>query len=302
MTYPDLKLAIVVVNYGSHGLLSDNVAPIAAHTPDADIIIVDNFSTLAERRKVAEVVRANGWTLVETATNLGFGGGMNLGVKLALKNGAGMCLLLNPDASIDKLSLAHLRSEVSVAPMVMMSPMVYTPSGRLWFGGNVLDLSNGAVLAERKSSLARGRTEPWLSGACLAVSAKLWLRIGGFDERYFLYWEDIDLSRRVLNADGEVRILRNARAIHDEGGTHNRRLGSKSELYYYYNIRNRILYSRIHLGRRDQLGWILRSAPAAWEVLTRGGRRQFLQSTRPLTIAVRATVDGIRYPLGKRPQ
>ena len=44
----------------------------------------------------------------------------------------------------------------------------------------------------------------WLTGASLAMSITLWEQVGGFDERYFLYWEDVDLSWRILQAGGEL--------------------------------------------------------------------------------------------------
>jgi GT2 family glycosyltransferase len=57
----------------------------------------------------------------------------------------------------------------------------------------------------------------WVSGACMLVRRDVFLRVGGFDERYFLYWEDADLCRRIRAAGHTVRYLPAARVVHALG-------------------------------------------------------------------------------------
>lgn len=297
-------LAVVVVNYGSHELLARNLLAVARHTPEARIVVVDNFTSAAERAAVAGLAGTNGWDLLAPDTNLGFGKGMNLGVGHARTLGADCCLLLNPDAGIDRASLLRLWETVRADPLALVSPTVYRPDGSVWFGGADLYLQSGRTASiRRRVPGSDERVEPWLSGACLMVQMQLWDRVGGFDEGYFLYWEDVDLSYRVTRAGGNLLTLPDAWAVHDEGGTHQDGrgpAGSKSSTYYYFNIRNRLLFAARHLDDSDLRRWKMSSLAASWEILLRGGRRQFLHPVEPLGAALRGIMDGWRLTARNR--
>lgn len=293
-------LAVIVVNFGSHQLLATNLVAVSRHTPNACIIVVDSFSDESERGAVKGLAERNGWLTVLPATNVGFGGGINLGVALARQQGAKCFLLLNPDAFLGAESLHLLWTAVHGDPMTLLAPKILRPDGTIWFDGADLDLNDGATRASRNSSPgASGGNVPWLSGACLMISNELWDLVGGFDERYFLYWEDVDLSYRVQSAGARIRVLEGAPAVHDEGGTHDdaqKRPSSraKSGTYYYYNVRNRLLFAGLNLNIDAQQRWKRTAARAALDILLRGGRRQFLRPLGPLRAAVKGTLDGRR--------
>ncbi len=297
------RLAIVVVNYGSHELLETNLTRVARSARDATVVVVDNFTTDSERQTVAGLAATERWTAVLLPTNSGFGGGINRGVEAARAAGATSFLLLNPDAHLDRASIQALLARSVAEPMALISPRVLTPAGTPWFDGADLYLRDGVSRARRKREQHPDeRIHPWLSGACLIVSEVLWTRIGGFDEEYFLYWEDVDLSFRVVQAGGTLVVADDAVAIHDEGGTHGedaRTPGSrgKSSIYYYYNVRNRLLFAARHLPTRDRRRWMLGALPAAWDILMQGGKRQFRHPIAPLCAAVRGTVHGLRLSL-----
>lgn len=291
--------AIVVVNYGSHHLLDANLLPMARQSPEAHVIVVDSFSTADERAAVEKQADSNGWHLVSPETNVGFGGGMNLGVSKAIELGAESMLLINPDATMERSDVELLRAEVASSPMTLCAPLIRTVDGAVWFAGADLYLRDGSIRAERRRGEGNAPYHPWLTGACLMVSRQLWNVVGGFDEDYFLYWEDVDLSHRVLKAGGRLKCLRTATAIHDEGATHTDEIPgkdhrAKSPTYYYYNIRNRLMFARKNLGPEDQLRWKRGSLKAAREILLRGGRRQFLRRPgRAISPALRGLRDGL---------
>lgn len=292
--------AIVVVNYGSHRLLKANLLPMARDSPEAHIVVVDSFSTFVERTALGELARANGWHLVLPPTNVGFGGGMNLGVDLALGLGAERLLLINPDATMGRRDVELLRAEVAASPMTMCAPIIRTSAGAVWFAGADLYFHDGSIRSERRRGTINAPYQSWLSGACLMISKQLWEAVGGFDEDYFLYWEDVDLSHRILKAGGQLKCLRAATAIHDEGGTQadetaGGRDNAKSPTYYYFNIRNRLMFARKNLSPEVQRRWRRRSLKAAREILLRGGRRQFLRRPgKALVPALRGLRDGLR--------
>lgn len=288
------SLAIVVVNFGSSDLLESNLVRVSRDVPDALIIVVDNFSSPEERSRVRMLGSAHGWLVRFLEDNRGFGAGANVGSALGFERGVTDVLLLNPDAWIDAVSVARLQDAVDTDRMLLVAPTVLTGEGQIWFDGADLYLADGLTRATRRRDERPGMdVEPWLSGACLLVTHEIWERTGGFDDEYFLYWEDVDFSHRVRLAGGRLAVVDAAVAIHDEGGTQtdsSRSERAKSEGYYYYNIRNRMLFAARHLDDGDVRRWARGIGPSAREILLRGGRRQFL---RPLP-AARAFVRGIR--------
>ncbi|WP_372468312.1 glycosyltransferase family 2 protein [Microbacterium maritypicum] len=292
------RLAVVVVNYASAKLLQRNLVVVArearAIDPDATVIVVDNWSTADERRAAEDVARANEWTLIAPQSNTGFGGGVNIGVERALADGATDVLVINPDAHIDRESLRLLESTTAASRTTLASPVISDSDGRTWFAGIDLLLDDGTMRARRKRVAGDPQPfEPWLSGACLWITREVWELAGGFDDDYFLYWEDVDFSRKVVSAGGSLALVEDASAVHDEGGTQRADPGvsrAKSETYYYYNIRNRMLFAVRHLDEAGVRRW-RRSIPrTAREVILRGGRRQLIQSAAP----IRAYLRGVR--------
>ncbi len=78
----------------------------------------------------------------------------------------------------------------------------------------------------------------------MAFTISLYELVGGYDESYFLYWEDVDFSVRASHVGAHLQVLTDVTAIHDEGGTQETTKGrAKSLLYYRYNTRNRLLFA-----------------------------------------------------------
>jgi N-acetylglucosaminyl-diphospho-decaprenol L-rhamnosyltransferase len=286
--------AIVVVNYGPPHLLLDNLTVVAQSLAPAEVVVVDNFSTGAARDAVRELCEVEGWRGVFPEQNTGFGTGCNLGADAAIAAGADTLLFLNPDASLDRkaaeLLLAALDDDVLVAPTLLR------PDGSVASAGVDLDLASGEMRRwTRRTDRRPDAVLPWVSGACFALTVSLWRRAGGFDDDYFLYWEDVDLCARVQAVGGRVVLVPKATATHAGGLTHTGAgARAKSPVYYYYNIRNRELFAAKWLSAHRRGRWRRTSAAAAYRVLLRGGRRQFRHPVAPLAAAWRGLRDGAR--------
>ncbi len=298
---PDL--AVVVVNYGSSDLLAHNLTSVGGELPGATVVVVDNFTTPEEQARVRDLAARHGWQTLLLEENVGFGSGMNRAVE-TLGPACTHLLLLNPDATLDRPSVEAMLAHVDEHPRALVAPTVRRPDGSTWSTGVDLDLETGEMRGwhRREGPPDLARVQPWLSGACLLLRRELWERIGGFDDDYFLYWEDVDLSRRVLESGGSVAVVPGATAVHDEGATH-REEGAdraKSPTYYYYNTRNRLLFAAKHLSPDRQRRWRRSAARAGYQILLRGGRRQFARPGRSIVPALRGTVDGLRAVSGPR--
>lgn len=298
------RTGVVVVSYGSHLLLERNLARTVAAT-DVIVVVVDSYTDDQERAAVAALCAERGWDLVGPPTNVGFGGGMNLGVARAIELGAQSVVLLNPDLALAPEGLAALDACVRAAPDALVAPRIDRPDGSPWAVGTTdLVLADGTMRssARRPADADAAGYDGWLSGACLALSADLWTRSGGFDEAYFLYWEDVDFSRRVRRAGGHLLVDPDVVAIHDEGSTHGpgTSVRAKSETYYYFTIRNRFLFAATWLSAPYRRRWVRTTPRAVRSVLLQGGRLQLVTSVAPWRATVRALRDGRRL-LRSRP-
>ena len=292
-------LGVVVVSYGSAELLRRNLA--AARLPDGctHVVVVDNFSTPENREAVELLGAEHGWTVVGMPDNRGFGAACNAGVAAARDLGCTTFLFLNPDAVITPAVVAELRAHSLREPMALISPQLVDSAGEVVFRVARTDLRDGRV-RRRPDGEGPQTNDPgdWLCGACVVVHDRLFSRIGGYDEEYFLYWEDVDLGFRAVAAGGSVILREDLVAVHDEGGTHGPRQGrAKSALYYRYNCRNRLVFATRNLDRRGVLRWVLATPAVSWEILLRGGRRQLLHTPSVLRAAVRGSLSGLAAAL-----
>lgn len=289
MSTPAVRLGIVVVNYGSSTLLEQNLAAIDRRAlPGSLVVVVDSRSTSSERHAVLALARRHGWRTEAPNANVGFGGGMNCGVSRAMAAGSTAFLLLNPDVTIDAAAIAALVRASADHPMTVLSPRLIRPDGSLWFSGAHLDRRTG--LTRYRPDGTPDAPDRWLTGACLLITRACWDLIGGFDDRYFLYWEDIDLSRRVLEQGGDLRVLDDVVAVHTVRGT--QRPDGMSTTYCRYMCRNRLLFASTHVPPRDRVRWLVLAPRYARRILLSDGRKAALRRPSLVAAAAVGTVAG----------
>lgn len=263
----------MVVAYGTPELLLSNIVTLdLARTPHI-VVIVENFKTDRDRGLIAEICNRDGWVLLQMNGNAGFGAAVNAGAARAELEGCDTLLLLNPDARIEEPAIAALQTMCRSDTKLIVGPRILRPDGTIWSDGNLLDRRTGAMPATNN----RTPTDPrryslWLTGACLMTTPSFWLAAGGMDEGYFLYWEDVDMAERCRRSGGTLEIRRDLVASHDVGGTQSA-VSGKSNKYYYYNCRNRIVFATKNLTAKEIWAWVKCTPTASFEIVRRGGPR-----------------------------
>ncbi len=277
-----MPVGVVVVNYASSQLIARNFAGLSGHP----LVIVDNFSSDAERDACLRLAADHGW-FCEVGPNVGYGEGANRGLRRLAEAGCETLIVANPDLELGVDQVAALAAAAAAHPDDLIGPMLVNPDGSGWGGLGSIALDEGRIYS-------RGEPRPpyWLSGACVAASTALWQRLGGFAEGYFMYWEDVDLSYRVQQLGGTCRQLGDLRVRHDVGGTQ----GGKSALYSYYNTRNRLVFAAKNLTADQQRLWRRTSWAELRRVVSRQPNRR-AKLTRGLWPALRGTLAGRRQVL-----
>jgi N-acetylglucosaminyl-diphospho-decaprenol L-rhamnosyltransferase len=240
----------VVVSYNSRATLRDCVSSLSGE-PGVRAIVVDNASPDDALDTIADL----GPTIVQTGRNGGFSFGCNAGVAAG---DAPYVLLLNPDARLEDGALDALRALLDADPTVgLAAPLILeddgTPAPSLRRFPSLRTALGQALFLHRlvpaadellhdPELYARPHDAEWVSGACMLIRRDALARIGGMDERFFLYCEDTDLCRRLWNAGLTVRFTPAAVARH-VGGASGDRSGLRAVL-----AASRVAYARKHDG------------------------------------------------------
>jgi len=213
-------VAVVIVNYNGERLLPDCLASLRAQTlAPAEILVADNGSGDGS----LELLRAHhpDVTVLELHRNLGFGGGANRGV--AATRAPWVCVL-NSDATpapdwLERLTAAPRGSKTWALGSVLVS----AATGRIESAGDQYDPAGFAYKLLRDRPLSDLPAEPYAvfaaPGAAPVFRRDVFERLGGYEERFFLYYEDVDLAFRAVLAGFHAVLVPDARVTHRLGAT-----------------------------------------------------------------------------------
>jgi GT2 family glycosyltransferase len=241
----------VIVSYRSAETLRGCVEPLAAMAGVA-VTVVDNDSPDDSVATIADLPV----DIVRSPRNGGFSYGCNLG---AARARSPFLLFVNPDARIEPASLnAMLETLRGDSRIGLVGPRIYEDDDELAYSARRFQRNRSTFaqalflhrlwpLAEWSDELIRDEAAyerdhdvPWLSGACMLIRRDLYEALGGLDEQFFLYCEDMDLCRRVWNSGYRVRFVSGAVVRHVGGASSG--AGETQPIL----ARSRVLYSRKH--------------------------------------------------------
>jgi GT2 family glycosyltransferase len=264
---PSPHVVVIVLNWCGE---ADTVACIdslrASDYPRLTILLVDNGSPDGSGERLHR--RYPELPYLQTGANLGYTGGNNRGLDWARANGADHVVILNNDTVVDPACVSWLVRAVEsdsaiggVAPKIL----VHEAPGRLWYAGGDLMLVRGTGRHRGEGALddapAAPKVEPisFMTGCCFLLTRRALDAVGGFEESFFAYNEDTDLSWRLLRAG--FRLVYEPRAILE----HKVPVGAvePSPFQILQRDRNRRRFVALRLGRAE------RARFAAWFYPTR---------------------------------
>jgi N-acetylglucosaminyl-diphospho-decaprenol L-rhamnosyltransferase len=220
----------VVVSYNSREHIRACVEPLA-RLADVEVIVVDNASADGTLDAIADLpVRA-----IPLMANTGFAHGCNVGIAAGE---APYVLLLNPDAEIGEASVEKLTQVLEAEPEAgAVAPRIVDGDGHLDFSlrrfprlrstfAQALYLhrifpraSWTDELVRDEEVYARPGSPEWVSGACLLLRRTALERLGGLDDGFFMYSEDVDLCKRLQDEGFRLRFVPDAIVVHEGGAS-----------------------------------------------------------------------------------
>jgi len=301
VTTSDLT-SVIVVLADSGPFTRECVEHALASEVPVEVIVVDNGSK--EVFTLPTKYQDRNFNVLRSEANLGFTGGNNLAIKSALDTyNSDYILLLNNDTYVESNFLVKLHEQALAHPeQGMICPKIYfardrefhhdnyTPAERgnvIWYGGGSIDWPNLLAFHRGVDEVDRGHfdlqlTSDFATGCCILIRREVLEKIGLFDERFFLYLEDVDLSVRTQEWGYQIGFCSTAKVWHVNAGSSG---GSGSPLHQYYQTRNRILFGFKHGS------WRIRLTALSFLV------RLLIGGTRPEQLAALDIVSG---NLGKR--
>jgi GT2 family glycosyltransferase len=267
---------IIIVNWNAGSYLRSCIDSITQYSSElvAQTIVVDNGSVDGSDARIENLPNVN---LIRAGVNLGFGKACNLGAQQAKSE---YLLFLNPDAALYegtlKKALAYMQDPTNAMAGICgvqllddtghVSRSCSRFPSALGFAAQALGVdrffpSLGHYMAEWDH--AQTRQVDQIIGAFFLVRRELFEALQGFDERFFVYFEEVDFSYRALLAGWHSIYLAEAQAFHAGGGT-SRQIKAKR---LFYSLRSRLLYGLKHFSRLQ--AWLLTVVTVVLEPITR---------------------------------
>lgn len=220
-------------------------------------LVIDNHSSdnsISELESFRKNNPAFGLEIIKNFENSGFAGGNNVGIRYALKKGADYILLLNNDTVVDPNFVDELLKESQKddkAGIITPAIFFYDNKELLWFGGKTkiewwrMDKAiSNSLFNKRISKNSTTENVDFVTGACMLIKRQVFESVDGFDERFFLYFEDADLALRVRKNGWKLVWTPSAKIWHKVSATTIPKIGVSRVLYY--NNRNAMLLVRKH--------------------------------------------------------
>jgi N-acetylglucosaminyl-diphospho-decaprenol L-rhamnosyltransferase len=274
------KAGVVTVSYGSESVLDGFFASLeTASAAPLSAVVADNRPELGG--PVRELAERYGVTYLPMARNLGYGGAMNAAVR-SLPPDVSWVLVSNPDIEIHPGAIDELvrvgESDArigAVGPLVETDGEVYPsaraiPSLRMGIGhalfANIWPANPWSRRYHSDNERPpRERDAGWLSGSCLLIRREAFDAVGGFDDRFFMYFEDVDLGYRLTKAGWRNRYAPSATVMHS--GAHSTDEHSTKMVLVHHESAYRFMSSKYR-------GWYL--APVRLAVRIGLSSRAFL--------------------------
>lgn len=237
------------------------------------VIVVDNGST---NDSVDAIRKDHPWvTVLEAKKNLGFTGGNNFGIPYALEHGADLIWFLNNDTVVDLnvLSFAHVFQDPHVG--AAGSKIYFAPGHEyhidryrksdlgnvLWYAGGLIDWQNIYASHRGVDEVDHGQYDtieetPFITGCSFVVRKEAIQKTGVFDDRFYLYLEDLDWNLRIQKAGWKTMYVPTSVVWHVNAGSSGK---PGNPVHEYYFTRNRLLIGMRYASMRTKFA-LLREA------------------------------------------
>ncbi|HPJ60150.1 MAG TPA: glycosyltransferase family 2 protein [Bacteroidales bacterium] len=213
-----MDLSVIIVSYRGWLKLSGCLEALEKFTQSAfsmEVIIADNNSNDGNIHEFEK--RFTSFRFLRNEVNGGFAYGCNRGASVASGN---TLMFLNPDTIVSEKEIGRLLQNIEQSKKynTIISCRQISENGKeIRAYGRFPGLYCPALVHKR--NIQDVFHPDWVSGSLMMMTKETWVSMGGFDESYWMYYEDVDLCRRLRNAGGEIVFYNDITIRHDHGGS-----------------------------------------------------------------------------------
>jgi GT2 family glycosyltransferase len=217
-----------------------------------EILVIDNSDKeTPEDPKLLELEKNKQITLIKTWDNKGFTGGHNIGFEFSINNNADYIWVLNNDTLVLPDTLSTLVSDIESNDKIgAVSPIIYHyDTDEIQYLASIINLENKKITYTKSfDQLHAWQNEKkhfCLWGTALLLRTSMLKEIGFFYEKLFAYYEDTELSYRILKSNYENKITERSKIFHKHGLIQSN-TSLRQPHFYFYMARNELLYLKIY--------------------------------------------------------
>lgn len=252
-------VAVILLNWNTPVYTANCIASLRQHCNQAlyDIIVADNGSTDGSLAILQD--QFTNVLFIDNGENLGFAEGNNRALIYSINKGYNYSLILNTDTVVDEDIITKLSTHLNKYPgTAAVQPAIYWmhDKAKIWNGEGNFNKLTGSVISDTKAptpNQAFSQVE-WVTGCCMLIRNSALGKSGLFNEKFFLYYEDVDLCFRLREAGYDLHYLPSCKMYHEAGVSAKiaapKKEGTLSPVIHYYTSRNHI--------------WILRRYGNPW--------------------------------------
>ena len=245
------NVAIIILHFG---LLKNTLECLKSidkiiYKPKPTVFLVDNGTFELKKDTFKKFkIKIN---LISNKSNLGFAGGMNSGIKKAVKEDFDYYLLLNNDVLVKPQIIGELIKPFKKNDIGITGSLVtyYDNPNKLWFGGGELNrffcFTRHKNINRPVNSDLKNHYTDFISGASMMIKKEVFKKCGLFEEEYFLYWEDVDFCQRAKNFGFKSYLIAKPLVMHRVSASAGKEGTNKlSEIRAYYFAKNPFVFMK----------------------------------------------------------
>ncbi len=243
---------ILLLNWKSSELVRKNLNRLVqSEYRNIRVILINNYSTQTDLINLREIHSFYSQKLeiylVENNSNLGYAGGNNSGLNFLLNNNfTGDLLILNPDILISKNTIYEMKSAL-ITDVGIVTVRTMNLSHKILFDAIRLNGFMQSFIITTKESIESDYSQ----GACLLIKREIINEIGLFDERFFLYWEEVDFSLRVKSLGMKLVAITTTSVVRLKNEV------VRQPMAFYYSVRNARLIKSKHPDHFTSMQYLL---------------------------------------------
>lgn len=234
------NVTVILVNYNGKKYLKNCIESIKEQSyENLSILIVDN----ASRDESVQYLQSSypEIEVIACEENYGFAKGNNIGIEYAIEQGADYVLLLNVDTVIQPDLVEKLVAKADASTITV--PKIYMDKRlmKVWYAGGEIDYVQGRSYHCNRAADTEIKNIDFACGCCVLIHRDIIKKVGLFDENYYLYFEDTDISMRWIQNKITIKYIPDAKMWHKIGGSG----GNDGNLIKtYYMIRNQLYFMK----------------------------------------------------------